>query len=125
MVALVSVSKTPSSDPKYKMIATFSDEKRVKFGGKGCMDFTLYHARNGPEIAEDKRRAYIARHRVREDWTNPQSRGALSRFVLWEYPSVEESVARYEASLDAYIKNPTRAESARRSRMKKNHGRGQ
>ena len=95
MPKLVSVTPTPSSDTKYKLIAQFDDGKRVKFGGKGCMDYTLYYARDGPEVARRKRAAYIARHRVREHWKDPTSRGALSRFILWEYPTLREAAHKY------------------------------
>ena len=29
------------------------------------------------------RKAYIARHRVNENWSNPTTPGALSRYLLW------------------------------------------
>lgn len=32
---------------------------------------------------DQKKDAYIARHKVREDWTDKFSAGFLSRFVLW------------------------------------------
>ena len=31
----------------------------------------------------EKRRAYLARHKPRENWDNPFSAGALARWVLW------------------------------------------
>jgi hypothetical protein len=92
---LVTVTRTPSTEKKYKLVATFDDGTRVTFGAKGCMDFTLYHARDGLHVAAKKRKAYIARHRVREDWNDPTSRGALSRFILWEYPTLEEATKKY------------------------------
>jgi len=38
------------------------------------------------------RNNYIARHRVREDWTNPFSRGALSRYIIWETPDLHTNI---------------------------------
>lgn len=92
---LVSVVPTPSSEKKYKLVATFDNGKSVQFGGKGYMDYTLYYARNGPEVAKKKRAAYISRHRVRENWKDPTSRGALSRYILWEYPTIQEATKKY------------------------------
>jgi len=41
---------------------------------------------------EQKRRNYIKRHAVNEDFSNPYSASALSRFLLWgDYKTLDEN----------------------------------
>lgn len=82
-----------------KLAAVFVDPasgrtKTVHFGGRGCMDYTLYHARD-PKLARAKRQQYIRRHGATEAWADPTTAGTLSRYVLWEKPTVAASVAAY------------------------------
>jgi len=42
-----------------------------------------------------KKKNYLARHRKREDWTDPKTPGALSRWILWNKPSLDESIEHY------------------------------
>jgi hypothetical protein len=83
-----------------KLVAEFSDGKRVHFGGRGCGDFILYSARS-KSIGDAKRRAYIARHSKSpgERWSNLRSAGALSRYVLWEKRTLPASIAYYKTLL--------------------------
>ena len=77
------------NDPhKYK--AVFDDGKIVKFGATGYSDFTKHHD-------EARKERYIERHRGKEDWLNPMSRGALSRYILWNKKSVSASLADYKS----------------------------
>ena len=99
------VDVRPSANPSKKLTAFFSDGSKTDFGAAGYMDYTLYAARN-PREARKKRAAYIARHRVHEDWTDPKRPGTLSRILLWEYPTVEEARAKYNRTLAAWRKNP-------------------
>jgi hypothetical protein len=65
-----------------------SDGKVVKFGAFGYDDYT--------QTGDKKqKRNYLARHRKREDWTDPQTPGALSRWILWNKPSLDESIEHY------------------------------
>jgi hypothetical protein len=79
-----------------KWVAVFSDGSKVHFGGRGCMDYTMYHERDGETTARAKRRAYIERHRVNESWDDPKMPGTLSRYILWEYPTVTKAVRMYK-----------------------------
>lgn len=65
--------------------------KEVSFGASGYMDFTLY-SKEDKELAEEKKKAYIARHKVNEDWTNASTAGFWSRFILWNQPTVQKSM---------------------------------
>ena len=57
-------------------MVTFSNGKVVHFGATAGRTY-IDHGDKA------KRTAYIARHKVNEDWTNPYSAGALARFLLW------------------------------------------
>lgn len=59
-----------------RFMVTFENGKTVHFGldgGKTYID-------EGDKI---KRAAYLARHQKRENWNDPYSAGALSRWLLW------------------------------------------
>tara|TARA_R110000868_G_scaffold267137_1_gene526406 strand:- start:1258 stop:1533 length:276 start_codon:yes stop_codon:yes gene_type:complete len=60
---------------RYK--ATFeSNGRTVHFGSKNGSTYIDHKDKA-------KRAAYLSRHKVNEDWTDPYSPGALSRFLLW------------------------------------------
>lgn len=65
--------------------------KEVSFGASGYMDFTLY-SKEDKELAEQKKKAYIARHKVNEDWTDASTAGFWSRWILWNQPTIEKSM---------------------------------
>ena len=81
-----------ATDGKHKWIGVFTDgekERRIPFGAKGYEDYTQHH---NPLRKEN----YLTRHRTREDWKDPMTAGALSRWILWEYPSLERSVREFK-----------------------------
>jgi hypothetical protein len=66
----------PSTRKDKKLMATFSNGRTIHFGAKGSKTYLDHRDK-------EKREAYLARHRVNENWTNPYSPGALSRWILW------------------------------------------
>lgn len=89
-VELVSIG--PSSQSKKKMMAKFLINGRSKtthFGAKGYSDFTIHKD-------EARKERYLARHRKRENWDDPTTAGALSRWILWNKPTLEESIDDYK-----------------------------
>jgi len=95
-VKLISIQKSTKAGKK--MMAVFDvdgKEKTVHFGSSANNDFTIY-SKTDKAKADKLRNAYIARHRVNEDWNNPMSAGALSRFVLWEEPTVSGGIRAYK-----------------------------
>jgi hypothetical protein len=74
----VSITKSDRSGKKLKAVFTRHNgtKKTVHFGQAGAPDYT---------ITKDKaqRKRYLDRHRKRENWGNPESAGALSRYILW------------------------------------------
>jgi hypothetical protein len=59
-------------------------KKTVQFGSATGSSF-LDHK---DEKVKD---AWIARHRVREDWTVPDNAGSLSKHILWETTSLAKN----------------------------------
>jgi len=89
-----------SSNPKKKYTAIFCmckgcskcspvERRIVHFGAKGYEDFTTHKD-------EDCKDAYLARHKTNEDWNDPYTAGALSRWILWNKPTLQASIADYK-----------------------------
>lgn len=92
------ISITKSDKAGKKMMAKFmvgKREKTVHFGSSGNKDFTIYSAEDKAK-AEKMRNAYIARHKVNENWNDPMTAGTLSRFVLWEAPTISGGISAYK-----------------------------
>ena len=85
----------PSLQRHKKLRAVFDDGRSVNFGGRGCGDFIEYSAVGPPGLARAKRRAYIARHGATERWGDPAAPATLSRYLLWERPTLREAVENY------------------------------
>ena len=77
----------PSKKKDKKFDAIIDNKKVVSFGAAGMSDFTKHKD-------EERKKRYIDRHRKNEDWTKSgvDTAGYLSRFVLWNMPTIEESV---------------------------------
>jgi len=96
-MALKLLSIKPDTAGKAKYIATFERDgrtKTTKFGAKGYKDFTIY-SKEGKAEADMRRKAYIARHSKTEDFTDPTSAGALSRYILWEKPTITAAITAF------------------------------
>ena len=82
-----------STKPKKKMMAIFTRDngrkKTLHFGSAGMSDFTKH------KDLERKKR-YEARHRKRENWNNPMTAGALSKWILWNKTSLRESIKDFK-----------------------------
>lgn len=88
------VQITKSNKPGKKMMAIFEDcntgrQKTVHFGAEGMSDYTKH------KDAERKQR-YLDRHRKNENWNDPTTPGSLSRYILWNKPSLKASIADYK-----------------------------
>lgn len=96
MVKLLRLIESPNPKKKYRAVFQTDKgrEKNVDFGASGMGDFIQYSKEN-KEKALQKKNAYIARHRVNENWDEPTSAGALSRYILWNEPSLHASLADY------------------------------
>ena len=86
------LSVVRSQRPGKKYDAVFESDtgrtKRVSFGAAGMDDFT----KTGDE---ERKRLYLIRHRANENWDKPDTPGALSRWLLWNKPTLEASIKDY------------------------------
>jgi len=81
---------TRARDGKHKWVAEFKDGTKTKFGAVGMDDYTIKH-----DTAQRDR--YLARHRSTENWNDPKSAGALSRWILWgDSTSVHANMRTFE-----------------------------
>jgi len=93
------LSVKPANDNIHKFVATIeTDEgtKRiVRFGAKGMSDYTK---NKDPE----RKARYLDRHREREDWTKSGilTPGFYARWILWNLPSFQDSLADVRRRFD-------------------------
>lgn len=94
MNKLIEVKTSSRKDKKY--VAVFQldgKEHKIHFGAKGYPDFTMTADR---VKAEEKKRLYLIRHQKNENWNDYTSPGALSRWLLWNKPTLEASIQDFK-----------------------------
>ena len=79
----LSISK--SKNPKKKYDAKVNG-KTISFGASGYSDFTQHKN-------QERKQNYINRHKKNEDWNNPMTAGFYAKHILWNLPTVKESIA--------------------------------
>ena len=84
----------PSTQKTKKLMAIFYDDngkkiKTVHFGSAGMSDFTIHKDK-------ERKERYLDRHRKRENWNAPMTAGALSRYLLWNKPTLKASITDYK-----------------------------
>ena len=72
-----------------KYVAIFTDGTKTHFGDNRYNDYTSHK-----DIA--RKNNYLARHRTRENWNDFKSAGSLSRYILWNKPTLRESIKDYK-----------------------------
>lgn len=85
------IMKSDLDRKKYKAIFYNKDRSKVKtthFGAKGMNDYTIHKD-------DERKERYLARHKVNEDWNDYTSAGSLSRYLLWNKPSLSASFNDY------------------------------
>lgn len=73
---------------KKKFTVVVSDDNKtatIHFGARGYSDYTMH-------ADPTRKKRYIARHQAREDWTNPLTAGFWSRWLLWNLPTIQQSI---------------------------------
>ena len=86
------VIKKSTNDTKKYMAIFYDGSKKVKtthFGAFGMSDYTKHRDTK-------RKKRYMSRHRTRENWHNYMSAGALSRWILWNKPTLRDSKADYK-----------------------------
>lgn len=83
----VTITKSEKKDKKFQ--ARVGD-KTIHFGAAGMSDYTIH---KDPQ----RKQRYLDRHRKREDWSKVDSAGFMSRNLLWNKPTLKESIADLNA----------------------------
>jgi hypothetical protein len=84
-----------ANDGTHKLVAEFhTPYERIPFGAFNYNDYTIYYQMD-PNLAKKRKAAYLKRHKANEDWTNPRTAGTLSKYILWNKPTIEESIDNY------------------------------
>lgn len=99
MVETIILSKSSVKGKKYRVFFE-SDGKAINFGATGYMDYILS---KGDDV---KRKAYLLRHKVNENWSKSGMRtaGFWSRWLLWEKPTLTGAIKNIEERFNVKIK---------------------
>ena len=87
------IKKSTNGDKKLMAIFYEGDRKikTVHFGASGYTDYI----KSGGD--DERKKRYIARHsNGKEDWNNYMTAGSLSRWILWELPTLQGSIKNYK-----------------------------
>ena len=87
------VNIKPSTSSGKKMMAIFYDEAKKKvrtthFGASGYEDYTGHQ-----DLV--RKQNYLARHDKTERWNDYMTAGSLSRWILWNRPTLTASIDNY------------------------------
>jgi len=95
MVSTVKLVKSPKKNKKYRAII---GNKNIDFGADGYEDYTTHK-----DFQRKKR--YIARHKKRENWKKSgiKTAGFWSRWILWNKPSLRNSIKSTEKKFNINI----------------------
>lgn len=79
----------PSTRIEKKWMIITPNGKKIHFGQKGYFDYTQHGDL-------DRKKQYLLRHISAEDWTNLNTAGSWSRWLLWNKDTLESSIADME-----------------------------
>lgn len=89
---LKTIRRSHKKDKKWDAVFLYPDghEKTVPFGQKGYSDYTKHKDKT-------RKQRYLKRHSgMGEHWNQPDTPGALSKWVLWNKPTFTASVADFK-----------------------------
>ncbi len=89
---LKTIRKSHVPEKKWDAVFVKPDGREIvtPFGQKGYSDFTKHKN-------VTRRARYLNRHRgMGENWQDPTTAGALSRWILWDKPTFKASLADYK-----------------------------
>jgi hypothetical protein len=89
---LKTIRKSHKKEKKWDAVFIKPDgkEKVVRFGAAGMSDFTKHKDTR-------RRKLYLQRHSgMGEHWDQPDTPGALSRWILWNKPSFKDSLKTFK-----------------------------
>lgn len=88
----------PSTRKNKKYMAIFPDGTITHFGQKGAFDYTIHGDKK-------KRNSYQLLHQDNENWkkTGIKTAGFLSRYILWNKPTLKEAIENTEMRFNIKI----------------------
>lgn len=91
MPTLIALEQSRRKGKKLKAVFRLDTgrTKTIHFGAIGYEDFTTHKD-------EARKQRYIERHRSRESFNEPMTAGALSRWILWNKPTIIASVMDFK-----------------------------
>mgnify|MGYP005654222687 FL=1 len=87
----VIIKKSTNSKKKY-MAVFYENGKKKKTTHFGCAGMSDYTKHKDPT----RKQRYMNRHEMRENWQDPMSAGSLSRYILWNKPTLRESIQDFK-----------------------------
>lgn len=94
---LLSIKRSPKKDKKLR--ASFCKNGKIRhvdFGYPAMQNYGGSSRYGERHLSRERKRRYIQRHKARENWNDPMSRGSLSRYILWETPSLRENIKKFK-----------------------------
>ena len=88
-------------DKRYQVYQIDSLDKKIKIGpvlhfGSGYENYTMHRD-------DDRKNRYLQRHRKNEDWDDLSTAGAWSKWLLWNKPSLKDSISDMMKKFDIKI----------------------
>ncbi len=86
----LSLERSDRPEKKWRVVleGDAGREKTIHFGDKSLNDYTTHN----PLERDERKRLYLARHKVNENWNDPESAGFWSRWILWNKPTIAASL---------------------------------
>lgn len=85
-IKLLEFKESTRPNKKYMVVLEDDNKKRtVHFGAKGASDYTIHKD-------DERKKRYLDRHRKNENWNDPFTAGALSRWILWNKKTLDASL---------------------------------
>jgi hypothetical protein len=80
------LTRSPNKLKKFRVEYMLNNKyQNIDFGASGYSDFTINKNIN-------KKKAYLARHRVDENWDDLNTAGAWARYLLWNKETILQSI---------------------------------
>jgi hypothetical protein len=93
-IKLIKIIKSPKKEKKYRAVFMKNGKlKSVDFGAAGYQNYG--GVGKSRHLDTERKKRYIQRHKARENWNDPTTAGALSRYILWNKPTFRQSVNDY------------------------------
>jgi len=99
----IKLSRSEKPDKKFKVKV---GDRTIHFGSKGMSDYTINQDPATQRQRRNRKRLYIKRHRARENWNKSgiQTAGFWSKHLLWNKPTLDESIRDIEKRFHVSIK---------------------